>query len=148
MIKPYEGDPLIWKAHSLCLCSWMHLKWVQLKPSEYGTGVGTGIKEVSLFQCNFTPFVGLSLPTSTSWKPLVMVAGQMCALVPSPWRCSQTTDNGEGFLISEWKKQASCSFLFKLIYLLPTYSQLPDCQCIPCLGFLCVLQKLQVQWQT
>ncbi|RLW07793.1 hypothetical protein DV515_00003522 [Chloebia gouldiae] len=58
---------------------------------------------------------------------------------------SQTTHSREVFFLSERKKQSSNNILFQLMYLLFTYSQFPDCQCIPCLGFLCVLQKLQIQ---
>lgn len=43
----------------------------------------------------------------------------LCALVPSLWRCSQSMHSGEMFFshLSEKKKQASCKFLFKLMWL-------------------------------
>lgn len=94
--------------------------------------VDTGIKAVS--------YSSVILPLLLIWvypqfgtrlKLLVVVAGQICALVPFLWRCSQSTDSEEGFFLFEWKNRLHAG-LFKLMYLLLTYCQFPDRQCIPC----------------
>ena len=71
----------------------------------------------------------------TFLKLLVMVARQLCALVPSLWRCSQSTDREQAFFPLWVKKQASCRVLFKLMHILPTYFQFSVFQCFPfCAG--------------
>lgn len=97
--------------------------------------VNTGIKAVSLFQCNFTPFINLNL--SAIWDILKAAGDGGCADV-----CSRTfslkvqSKNRQGggwVFFSLWvKKHSSCRVPFKLMYLLLTYFQFPDCQCVPC----------------
>lgn len=124
-MTPSFGSDIDFVWHSLT-----HLKWLQLKLSECGMSVDTGIKAVSSFQSNFTPLLTwVYSKYSSSLQLLVMVSGQMCALVPSLWTCSQSMGSGEVFFFSECK--TSLMHASVQINVPFTYFQFPDCQCIP-----------------
>lgn len=81
----------------------------------------TGIKAVSYSSVILPLLVIWVYPQfGTRLKLLVVVAGQICALVPSLWTCSQSTDSEEGFFLFEWKNRLHAG-LFNLMYLLLTY---------------------------